>query len=147
MKVILLQDVQGIGKKDQMVDAKEGYARNFLFPKKLAIEANKANVNQLEAKKKSERERRAAEIAEATDLKTKLEANPITMAVKTGEGGRLFGSITNKEVAAHLLEHEGMDIDRKKITVPQIKTVGEHQAEIKLHTEVMAMLTLHVTSL
>ncbi|MCL2171787.1 MAG: 50S ribosomal protein L9, partial [Defluviitaleaceae bacterium] len=102
MKVIMLADVQGVGKKDQIVDAKDGYVRNFLFPKKLAIEATKANLAMLEGKQKTERARHAADIAAAKELKAKLESAPITMAVKTGEGGRLFGSVTNKEVSAHL---------------------------------------------
>ena len=148
MKVILLQDVQGVGKKEQVVEVKDGYCRNFLFPKKLAIEATKANMNMLEGKKKNERERRAKDIEDAKALKTKLEANAVAISVKTGEAGRLFGSVTNKDVAAAILNQEKIEIDHKKITVPvQIKNVGDYTVEIKLHTEVTADVTLRVSSL
>ena len=148
MKVILLQDVQGVGKKEQVVEVKDGYCRNFLFPKKLAIEATKANMNMLESKKKNERERRAKDIEDAKALKAKLEANAITICVKTGEAGRLFGSVTNKDVAAAILEQEKIEIDHKKITVAnQIKNIGDYVVEIKLHTEVVANVTLKVGAL
>jgi len=148
MKVILLQDVKGVGKKDQIIDVSDGYARNFLFPKKLAAEATKANVNSLETKKKNEQEQRKKELEDAKALKVVLESKSITFAQKTGEGGRLFGSVTNKEVAQALLDQEGIEIDRKKITIPEaIKKTGEYDAEIKLHTEVSARLKLVVSSI
>jgi len=148
MKVILLQDVQGVGKKEQVVEVKDGYCRNFLFPKNLAIEATKANMNMLEGKKKTERARKAKEIEDATALKARLEANGFSIAVKTGEAGRLFGSVTNKDVAAAILDQEKIEVDSKRITVPaQIKNVGEYTIEIKLHTEVVANVVLKVSSL
>ena len=148
MKVILLQDVKGVGKKDQIIDAADGYVRNFLFPKKLAVEANKANMDMLDRKKKGAEAQRIKELEEAKAMKAVLEAKVIKISQKTGEGGRLFGSVTNKEVAQMLLEQEGIDIDRKKITIPEtIKKVGEYTAEIKLHTDVSAGLKLEITSI
>jgi len=145
MKVILLQDVKGVGKKDQVIEASDGYVRNFLLPKKLAVEANKANVNSLETKKKNAEQQRVKELEEARTLKTVLESKTVNISQKTGEGGRLFGSVTNKEVAAALLNQEGIEIDRKKITISEaIKKVGEYRAEIRLHTDVTAGLKLMV---
>ncbi|MCL2415766.1 MAG: 50S ribosomal protein L9 [Defluviitaleaceae bacterium] len=146
MKVILLEDVKGVGKKDQIIEAKDGYAANFLFPKKLAIEANKNNMQMLEGRKKTAAEKQDRETTAANTLKTKLESKPLNIRVKkTGEGGRLFGSVTNKEISAALSELEGIDIDRKKITIPEaIKKIGEHKAEIKLHSKITAVLTIKV---
>lgn len=147
MKVILMQDVKGVGKKDQMLEVSDGYARNFLFPKKFAMEASKANVQALETKKKTAESQRVKELEDARAMKALLESKTINLSQKTGEGGRLFGSVTNKEVAAALLAQEGIDIDRKKITLPEaIKKVGEYGAEIRLHTDVSARLTLVVSS-
>ena len=148
MKVILLQDVKGVGKKDQVIDAADGYVRNFLFPKKLAVEANKANIASLEAKKRGAEAQRIKELEEARAMKIVLEDKILKISQKTGEGGRLFGSVTNKEVAQILKEQEGIDIDRKKITIPEvIKKTGEHIAEIRLHTDVTAILKMEITSI
>jgi len=148
MKVILLEDVKGVGKKDQIIDAADGYVRNFLFPKKLALEANKANLAMLEKKKKGAEAQRIKSLEDARAMKTMLEEKTLQISQKTGDGGRLFGSVTNKEVAQVLLEQEGIDIDRKKITLPEtIKKVGEHTAEIRLHTDVTAILKLEIKSL
>ena len=143
MKVILLEDVKGVGKKDQIINAADGYARNFLFPKKLALEATKENLAILEAKKRGAETQRRKELEAAREMKALLESKTITIAQKTGEAGRLFGSVTNKEVAQHLLDQQGIDIDRKKIAIPEtIKKIGEHTAEIRLHTDVTAYLKL-----
>ena len=148
MKVILLQDVKGVGKKDQIIEAADGYVRNFLFPKKLALEATKANVSSLENKKKNIESQRIKELEEARSLKVQIESKTIEIAQKTGEGGRLFGSVTNKEVAQALLEKEGIDIDKKKISIAEaIKKVGEHTADVKLHSDVTAQLKLVIKSL
>ena len=148
MKVILLQDVKGVGKKDQIIEAADGYVRNFLFPKKLAVEANKANMASLEKKKKGAEAQRIKDLEDARAMKVTLEEKTLQISQKTGGGGRLFGSVTNKEVAQILLEQEGIDIDRKKITIPEaIKKTGEHIAEIRLHTDVTAILKLEVKSL
>jgi len=148
MKVILLQDVKGVGKKDQVINAADGYCRNFLFPKKLAVEATKANMDTLDKKKKGEEDQKIKELEEAKAMKATLEEKLLKISQKTGEGGRLFGSVTNKEVAQVLLEQEGIDIDRKKITIPEtIKKVGEYTVDIRLHTNVTAGLKLEITSL
>ena len=147
MKVILMQDVKGVGKKDQIVEAADGYVRNFLLPKKLAVEANKANVSSLESKKRNAEQQRVKELEEARELKSVLESKTINIVQKTGEGGRLFGSVTNKEVAQALLEQHNLEIDRKKITITEtIKKVGEYSAEIRLHTDVTANLKLVIAS-
>ena len=148
MKVILLQDVKGVGKKDQIIDCADGYVRNFLFPKKLAIEANKANLAALERRQKNTEANRVKELERAREMKTLLESKAITLALKTGGSDRLFGSVTNKEVAAALQSQEGIEIDRKKITIPDnIKTLGEYKAEVRLHTDVTANLTLVIEPL
>ncbi|MCL2375841.1 MAG: 50S ribosomal protein L9 [Defluviitaleaceae bacterium] len=148
MKVILLEDVKGVGKKDQIINAADGYVRNFLFPKKLALEANKANLAMLEKKKKGAEAQRIKNLEDARAMKAVLEEKTLQISQKTGDAGRLFGSVTNKEVAQMLLEQEGIDVDRKKITIPEaIKTVGEHIAEIRLHTDVTAILKLEIKSL
>ena len=148
MQVILLQDVKGVGKKDQVVNAADGYARNFLFPKKLAIEATKANMQSLDSKKRQIEQKRIQDLEEARELKVALESKPLTMAQKTGGGDRLFGSITNKEVAAALEEQLNLTIDKKRVSIPQaIKTTGEHKAIVKLHADVTAQVVLNIVGL
>jgi large subunit ribosomal protein L9 len=148
MKVILLQDVKGVGKKDQVIDAADGYVRNFLFPRKLAVEANKANMASLDKKKAGAQAQKAKELEEARAMKSVLEEKVLKISQKTGESGRLFGSVTNKEVAQILLEQEGIDIDRKKITMPEaIKKIGEYTAEVRLHTDVTADLKMEISGL
>lgn len=148
MKVILLQDVKGVGKKDQVIDAADGYVRNFLFPKKLAVEANKQNMAGLEKKQATQKAQQAQDLADAKELKTTLESKTIKLKLKTGGGDRLFGSVTNKEVATALKEQEGIDIDRKKINLPDtIRTLGAHKAEVRLHTDVLARLNINIEAL
>ena len=148
MKVILLQDVKGVGKKDQVIEAADGYVRNFLFPRKLAVEATKQNIAALEKKQATTAANKAKELEEAKAMKTTLEAKTIKLKLKTGGGDRLFGSVTNKEVSAALLDQENIDIDRKKITIPDtIRTLGEHKAEVRLHTDVTAVLNVVIETL
>jgi len=148
MKVILLEDIKNVGKKGQLLEASEGYARNFLFPKKLAVEANKANLNEYDARQKSVAHKRQSDLEEAQALGKALEAKTVKIAVKMGENGKLFGSVTNKEIAAALAEQEGLNIDKKKINVTDpIKTVGEKKVDIKLHPDVTCRLTVLVTEL
>ena len=139
MKVILLEDVKGTGKKGQTIEASDGHARNFLIPRKLAVEATKANMAQLEGQQKKAANKLQQDIEEAQALAAKIREVEIKIPVKVGEGGRMFGSISNKEVA-EALQKQGISIDRKKIVVPAIKTVGEHTANIKLHPQVNAPL-------
>jgi len=144
MKIILLQDVQGTGKQGEIKEVKDGYARNALLPKGLAIEATKANLTMLEQKKASAQHKIdvAREAAEKTAKS--LSGKTIKVSARAGEDGRLFGSVTAKDVAA-ALKQEGFDIDKKKLTVPgDIKNCGTYEAEAKLYTGVTAKFSLDV---
>ncbi len=146
MKIILLEDVKGVGKKGQTINASDGYARNFILPKKLGVEATPANMNTLKLQQKAEEKRKAEELAEARAAAEKLENLTVNIAVKTGEGGKLFGSVTNKEIAAALEKQHGLKIDKKKIVLAdQIKMVGERHVEVKLHPQVTAELKVKIT--
>ena len=139
MKVILLEDVKGTGKKGQIVNASDGYANNFLFPKKLAVAATNDNLNSIKLQKKAEEKRKAEELAAAKELAEKLTNKDIKISDKTGDNGKLFGSVTNKEIAAAIEQQTGLVIDKKKIVLnDQIKMVGTRHVNIKLHPEVTA---------
>jgi large subunit ribosomal protein L9 len=141
MKVILLADVKGVGKKDQIINASEGYANNFLLPRKLAVEANAGNVKKLDNEKKAVETQRQEELEAARELCTKLEAETVVIKVKLGSNGKLFGSVTNKEIGAALKSQSTLDIDKKKIVVKEpIKDTGEHEVSVKLHPKVTAKL-------
>ncbi len=145
MKVILLEDIKGVGKKDQIINASDGYARNFLFAKKKALEATPNNLKQLENKKKAEEAKRQAEYEKALELCKNIEEKTVNVFVKTGDNGKIFGSVTNKEVGIALNEQFSIDIDKKKISLKEsIKNVGEAVAEIKLHPKVTAKLKINV---
>ena len=145
MKVILLQDVRALGKAGEIVKVNDGYARNMLFPKNLAKEATAGNIKALENKKAAEAEKKAEQKAEATKIKEALADEEITLKSKGGEGGRLFGAVTNVDIAAAIKAQKGFDIDKKKISIPSpIKTAGEHTAEIKLFTDVNVTVTVNV---
>ena len=146
MKVILLEDVKGVGKKGQILEAADGYARNFLFPKKLGLEANKANLTSLENQKRGEEQKRIRELENARALKTRLESMTLKVYVKTGEKGKLFGSVTNKEVEQAIKQQINLDIDRKKIILAEpIKSIGEKTVEVKLYQDITAKLKIDVT--
>ena len=146
MKIILLEDVKGVGKKGQTINASDGYARNFILPKKLGVEATPANMNTLKLQQKAEEKRKAEELAQARAAAEKLENLTVNIAVKTGEGGKLFGSVTNKEIAAALEKQHGLKIDKKTIVLAdQIKMVGERHVEVKLHPQVTAELKVKIT--
>lgn len=137
MKVILLQDVKSQGKKDDVIEVNDGYARNFLFPRKLAIEANKSNVNELENRKAAENYRAAQELKKAQEQGEALKGKTITIYQKTGAGDKLFGSVTAKEIAEAIKSLTNIEVDKKKISLDEpIKSLGEYTAEIKLHTNV-----------
>lgn len=145
MKVILLEDVKSIGKKGDLINASEGYAKNFLFPKKLAVEATKANLNEYELKQKAEVKRRQEELDAAKKLADELKEKVVTISVKTGGNGKLFGSVTNKEVAEAIVEQTQLPIDKKKVSIGDpIKMVGERIAVVKLHPKVSAEVTIKV---
>lgn len=148
MKVILLQDVKGLGKAGELVNSKDGYARNFLFPKNLAIEANEENLKKWEERKKEEAKKIQQEIEAANELKKKLENLTVTLKVKTGSQGRLFGSITALDVASNLKEQYGIDIDKRKIELKEnIKSLGDFEAEVKLYQDIAAKLKINVVAL
>ena len=125
MKLILLEDVKSVGKKGDIVNKNDGYALNYLIPKKLAVEATKANMNDLELKKKAEEKRKKEELEEAKKIAEQLNDKVVKVSVKAGENGKVFGSVTNKEIADALAKQTGMDIDKKKISFDApIKMVG-----------------------
>lgn len=146
MKVILLEDVKSLGKKGQIVDINDGYARNFVLPKKLGVEATNANLNNLKLQKANE-EKVAKEIYEkALAFKEEIEAIEVVVAIKAGEGGRTFGSVSSKEIAAEVKKQMNLDIDKKKIQLKDsIKTLGTHNVPVKLHAKVTAELKVVVT--
>ncbi len=145
MKVILLEDVKSVGKKGELVNASDGYAKNFLFPKKLAVEATKSNLNEFELKQKAEAKRKQQELEQAQQMAKELENKVVTVKVKTGENGKLFGSVTNKEVAEEIVKQTGLSIDKKKVSIGDpIKMVGERTAVIKLHPKVAAEITIKI---
>ena len=145
MKVILLTDVKGMGKSGDIVNASDGHARNYLFPKKIAIPADKQNLNELSAKKSSETHKKELEKKEAIKIKEKLEKETLTLKVKAGENGKTFGSITSKEISDEIAKRFKESIDKKKIILKEsIKTIGLHTVEIKLFEEVICKLKINV---
>ncbi len=148
MKVILLDNIKGVGKKDEVINASDGYARNFLFPKNLAVEANKENMTKLQAKKDSKQHQKDLEKEAAYEMMKKLKDITITIAVKAGENGKIFGGVTAKEISENLKEQCKMEIDKKKIVLTEpIKTLGNFQVEIKLYEGVTGKLKVQVTSI
>ena len=146
MKVILLQDVKGAGKKGQLVNASDGYANNFLIPKKLAVEATNDNLNNLKLENMAEQKRKAQELAAAIELAAKLVNVKVNVSVKTGDNGRVFGSVTNKEISAAIEEQTGLKVDKKKIVIADpIKMVGTRHVTAKLHPEVSAEITVIIS--
>ena len=147
MKVILQTDVKGMGKRGEIVNTSDGYARNYLFPRKLAIPADKQNINEWSAKKSSEAHRKELEKKAAILIKEKLEPKTLTVKVKAGENGKTFGSITSKEVSENIEKEFGEKIDKKKIVIKdQIKQIGEYTVELKLFEGVTAKLKVAVIS-
>ncbi len=145
MKVILLADVKGQGKKGQLVNVSDGYARNFLFPKNLAKEANAAAMNELNTKAAAVAFHYEEDKAAAKALADKINGTTVTLHAKAGTNGKLFGSITSKEIATELGKVLGVTIDKKKLTVADIKNYGEYTAALKLFTDISASFTVKVT--
>ena len=145
MKVILLQDVKGKGKKGQMLEVSDGYARNFMLPRKLAIEATPDAVNTMKMNDKATAERIAREKAEALEISKKLRAMTLTVKAKGGGAGRLFGSVTNQEIADALEKNGGIKLDKRKIVIADpIKSVGTYTVTCKLGYEISAPLTVKI---
>ncbi|WP_044749269.1 50S ribosomal protein L9 [Bacillus alveayuensis] len=146
MKVIFLKDVKGKGKKGEVKNVADGYAQNFLFKKGLAIEATPANLKALEAQKNKQKREAEEELARAKQLKEQLEQLTVELSAKAGEGGRLFGSITSKQIAEALQSQHNIKIDKRKIELNDgIRSLGYTNVPIKLHSEVTATLKVHVS--
>ena len=147
MQVILLQDVKGLGKKGQVAKVNDGYARNLLFPKGMAKEATNSNIKDLERQKAAEAVREEVEKKAAEELSKKIALLRVTIETKGGEGGRLFGSITGKDIADALAEQHKIDIDKRKLVIESpIKQAGEHVVDIKLYPEITAKLRVIVSA-
>lgn len=145
MKVILLQDVKSLGKRGDLVNVADGYARNFLFPRNLAVEATPGNLAKLEQEKKAKENKLARQKMEAEELAARIKNLSVTLKVKAGTQGKLYGSINSKNIAEALKEQHGIDLDRRKIQLDEpIKAFGCYEVSIKVHPEVEAKLTVRV---
>ena len=145
MEIVLLEDVKALGKKGQIVKVNDGYARNFILPKKLGVEANAKNLNDLELKKANEEKVAAEQLAAAKKLAAEMEEMSVTVSIKAGEGGRTFGSVSTKEIAKAAMEQLKLDIDKKKMVLPEpIKSLGVTEVPVKLHKDVTAALRVKV---
>ena len=145
MEVVLLEDVKSLGKKGQVVKVNEGYARNFILPKKLGVEATPKNLNDLKLQKANAEKLAAQQLAEAKELAGELEKASITLSIKAGDNGKAFGSVSGKEIAKAISEQLKLEIDKKKLVLPEpLKTFGTHQVPVKLHKDVTAKLAVKV---
>ena len=146
MKVILTEDVKSLGKKGEIVEVSDGYARNFILKKKKGVEANSKNLNDLKLKKANEDKIAQEQYEAAVELGKKIEAGQIEVSIKTGEGGKAFGSIASKEIATEVKAQMGLDVDKKKVQLKDaIKTLGTHTVTVKLHPKVTVDLKVIVT--
>ncbi len=144
MEVILKVDVKGLGKKGEKVKASDGYARNFLFPKGLAVEANAQSLTELRNREQSNQHKIDVEVAAANESKAKLQGKIVKIQAKAGNNGKLFGSVTSKEVAAEIAKQYSVKVDKRKISMDDIKTFGSFKVEIKLYTNIVAEMTVMV---
>ncbi|MDE7278067.1 MAG: 50S ribosomal protein L9 [Lachnospiraceae bacterium] len=145
MKVILLQDVKSLGKKGEIVEVSDGYARNFVLPKKLGAEANSKNMNDLKLQKANADKIAREQLEAAQELAKVLETKEVIVKMKSGEGGKAFGSISSKEIAEEAKKQCGLELDKKKIQLPEaIKSLGVYEVNVKLHTKVMGKLKVKV---
>ena len=145
MKLILLADVKGKGKKGELVNVPDGYARNFLLPKNLAVVADNAAMSELRGKKESAEHHKQEEIAAAKELASKLDGKTVTIKAKAGANGKLFGSVTSKEIVTEIKNVFDIVIDKKKLSVADIKNFGDYTAQIKLLPGIIAKLNVKVT--
>lgn len=146
MKVILLQDVKNLGKKDQIVEVSEGYARNMILPKKLGVEANSKNLNDLKLKQRHDEKVALENLQNAQALAKEIEGWLVETRIRAGEGGRTFGSVSSKEICAAVKEQYNKVIDKKKIILEEpIRSLGTTEVKIKLHPQVTAVMRVHVT--
>ena len=146
MKIILLQDEKKLGKKGDIIEASEGYARNYILPKKIGVEATAKNMNDLKLQKANEEKVAKEILEEAKALAAILETKQVVVKIKAGEGGRAFGSVSTKEIAAACKEQHNIEIDKKKIQLPEsLKNFGSYEVAVKLHPQVSGKLTVKVT--
>lgn len=145
MKIILLQDVKTLGKKDQIVEINDGYARNFILPKKLGIEATNANLNNLKLQKSNEEKIAKENLEKAKEFAAKLNELTVVVGIKGGEGGKVFGSVSSKEIVEEAKKQFGVEIEKKKVVLDEpIRSFGVHEITIKLHPEVTAKMRVKV---
>ncbi|MCI9569727.1 MAG: 50S ribosomal protein L9 [Lachnospiraceae bacterium] len=145
MEIVLLEDVKALGKKGELVKVNDGYARNFILPKKLGVEATAKNLNDLKLKKANEAKVAAEQLAEARALAAELEKDSVTLSIKAGEGGRAFGSVSTKEIAKALSDQRKLEVDKKKMVLAEpIKSLGTFEVPVRLHREVTATLRVKV---
>ena len=146
MEIVLLEDVKALGKKGQVVKVNDGYARNFILPKKLGVEATAKNLNDLKLQKANDARIAAEQLAAAKELGEKIEKSAVTVSIKAGEGGRTFGSVSTKEIAKAAADQLHLDIDKKKMVLTDpIRSLGTFEVPIKLHKDVTAKLRVKVT--
>ncbi|MEG0128424.1 50S ribosomal protein L9 [Clostridium sp.] len=145
MKVILKADVKGTGKKGEVINASDGYARNFLFPKGLAVEATTGNMKSHDIQKAAEAKRKAEELDAAKELAKKISDLTVSLKVKTGDNGKVFGSVTSKDIAEALEKEHGIKVDKKKVDIKDaIKTVGVYTVDVKVYPEVIGKLKVNI---
>lgn len=145
MKVILTEDIKGVGKKDEIINASDGYARNFLLPKKKAIEATNDNLTKLTAKQAATKHRKELEFEEAKKTAEKMKTITLKIIAKAGENGKIFGGVTSKEISENLKKQYNIDVDKKKVSLTEtIKVLGTYSADVKLYEGVNAKLTIAV---
>ena len=147
MRVILKQDIKNVGKKNEIINAADGYARNFLFPKGLAVPADNSNMNELKQKQKSEANQKAKDLENSKKLAEELKNKTIEISVKAGTNGKLFGGVTSKEIATALKEQLNVEIDKKKVLTDTLKQEGIYSVDLKLLEGVMASVKVHVKAI
>lgn len=148
MKVILLQDEKKLGKKGDVIEVSEGYARNYVLPKKIGVEATSKNLNDLKLQKANADKVALEQLNDAKALATVLAEKTVEVKMKAGEGGRAFGSVSSKEIAAECKVQHGIEIDKKKIVLPEaLKNFGMYEVNVKLHPQVTAVLKVHVSEI
>ncbi|HOB08307.1 MAG: 50S ribosomal protein L9 [Limnochordia bacterium] len=146
MEVILQQDVKGLGKKGDVVKVADGYGRNFLLPRGLAVPATAGNLKQVDLEKESQKQKRERELKEAQEVAARIQGQKLQIATKVGESGKLFGSITSQEIAERLKKQYKVEIDKRKIELEEpIKSVGKHQVKIRIHPQVQVEIIVQVT--
>lgn len=146
MKIILLQDEKKLGKKGDIIEASDGYARNYILPKKIGVEANAKNLNDLKLQKANEAKIAKARLEEAQALAEQLAEKTVEVKMKAGEGGRAFGSVSSKEIVNSCKEQHGIELDKKKLVLPEaLKNFGVYEIDVKLHPQVTAKLKVHIS--